>query len=812
MTRSKAVATTTTTIDILGDGPRGQALQIDPRAAQFIMERLTTMYANPIAATVREVISNALDATQFFPEADRKRVKVTVPTLMDPTFTVEDFGVGMTAEEATQAYGLYGASEKIENLDLIGAFGLGAKAPLAYTSAFFVDTTKNGVTSYFKVEKDGLKSELVHLESLPTDRPNGTIVRVPLAATTDITAFAQAAANYHFMLSDQVDVVKTGEAVGLCYPWDIDGFSHRTYLGTVSHELSEAQTIDLKIYLQANKPLASPHSLRDRPAMAFSLQGWLYADPHNLMTPYSHLLEVALEPGLVNFPSSRDTIVADSRVKALTESLQNKAEALLTAYFWNEAYPQLPDGIKRRALMELDSFILAGEVSHDKDAQRVSYKRCGASVSYDLLSLDEGFNPLYLGSSESEVLTVVQGRANHVGMHQSIDAGYVDEFYVDEFGEIDDFDDPFPPHPSLEARPVNLSLSGWTSNRDGGSRWLHGRDLTAEELKGLMEEAVDPHNVISQHMPAVDLILLDSQDEVIPVLEALGSLIEEHQLWDTVFLLPTHESGPAVARSSCALKGVALREFSVAEILDGTYVPPAADAMYRNMEPLSHDSRLRGYSEKNRIFEGSARLKLEAWNEKNLLTIFEAQDTLRTPYTKDSLKGALVLRVSRSAFSIFDLYNTLDRLGGESLVGRDLVLLQEDHMPAASLFGEELVVHPTEGGLYFPHATPAREYLEWALACLMGDDYLPYGIPKKTRAELEKLAPELLLESSWDSYCMSLPYDRHLETYRTFFPTYPAMKTETDLAAFLGSLKLALAMEDKFALLAFSAIWKSAGA
>ena len=55
---------------------------IDPEALSHILDRLTDMYPDPIQASVREVISNAHDATVLMPEAERKPIRVLLPTLL----------------------------------------------------------------------------------------------------------------------------------------------------------------------------------------------------------------------------------------------------------------------------------------------------------------------------------------------------------------------------------------------------------------------------------------------------------------------------------------------------------------------------------------------------------------------------------------------------------------------------------------------------------------------------------------------------------------------------------------------------------
>src|SRR5699024_11345085 len=65
-------------------------MQVNLDAMGHIVSRLTEIYPNPIQASVRELISNAVDATMDIPEADRKPIEVGV-SAFDNNFTVRDY-------------------------------------------------------------------------------------------------------------------------------------------------------------------------------------------------------------------------------------------------------------------------------------------------------------------------------------------------------------------------------------------------------------------------------------------------------------------------------------------------------------------------------------------------------------------------------------------------------------------------------------------------------------------------------------------------------------------------------------------------
>lgn len=157
-------------------------MTIDPEAMPKIMDRLTDLYDEPISSTVREVMSNALDATAVVRERGEQvePVKVTSPSALNNYFVVEDNGVGMSPETVEEVFASYGGSTKGNSFNQVGAFGLGAKAPLAYCDEFYFTTTHEGVTSEVAVSRFETGPETNILSVSKTGLPSGTSVRIPV--------------------------------------------------------------------------------------------------------------------------------------------------------------------------------------------------------------------------------------------------------------------------------------------------------------------------------------------------------------------------------------------------------------------------------------------------------------------------------------------------------------------------------------------------------------------------------------------------------------------------------------------------------
>ncbi len=121
----------------------GMSLDLD--SAQVLMQMLSkNLYSDSIGSTVRECASNALDS--------HRRAGVTKPIVVSLVrndsanyeFSVEDFGTGLDHDDVTNILSKYGKSTKRSSNNELGMFGLGFKAPLAYTSSFYFTCRKDG--------------------------------------------------------------------------------------------------------------------------------------------------------------------------------------------------------------------------------------------------------------------------------------------------------------------------------------------------------------------------------------------------------------------------------------------------------------------------------------------------------------------------------------------------------------------------------------------------------------------------------------------------------------------------------------------
>lgn len=155
-------------------------MSLDLDSAQVLMQMLSkNLYSDAIGSTIRECASNALDS--------HRRAGVTEPIIVSLKatsqgtyeFAVEDFGIGLDADDVKDIISKYGKSTKRNSNIELGMMGLGFKAPLAYTSSFYFVARKDGMErKYMMYEGDEVNTiDLLH--ETPTTERNGVKVIVP---------------------------------------------------------------------------------------------------------------------------------------------------------------------------------------------------------------------------------------------------------------------------------------------------------------------------------------------------------------------------------------------------------------------------------------------------------------------------------------------------------------------------------------------------------------------------------------------------------------------------------------------------------
>jgi len=101
------------------------------------------LYSDKITAIIRELSCNAYDAHVEAGTLD-KPFSIHLPTQFEPTFSLRDFGIGLSHNDVIQVYTTYFESTKTESNDFIGCLGLGSKSPFSYVDNFTIVSFYNG--------------------------------------------------------------------------------------------------------------------------------------------------------------------------------------------------------------------------------------------------------------------------------------------------------------------------------------------------------------------------------------------------------------------------------------------------------------------------------------------------------------------------------------------------------------------------------------------------------------------------------------------------------------------------------------------
>lgn len=117
------------------------AISFEANAVAFYAQ-ISGLAKDKIGYPIRELSTNAWDAS-------RGRFEVYLPTYLDPTFKVRDFGPGMSHDQMVNIYARLYASTKRATDQEVGGWGLGSKSPFAYLIG------DNGTGSYTVTSYNG---------------------------------------------------------------------------------------------------------------------------------------------------------------------------------------------------------------------------------------------------------------------------------------------------------------------------------------------------------------------------------------------------------------------------------------------------------------------------------------------------------------------------------------------------------------------------------------------------------------------------------------------------------------------------------
>lgn len=201
-------STQTQTRELISTMDSSPELSLSIKSLSNIFELLhKSMYNDKPTAVAREVISNAIDAN--IESRSGKKTIVTLPTRFIPTFTVQDFGVGID-KERLECFSSYGSSTKTNTNKEIGGFGLGAKSPWSITDQFTITTICNNIKyKYLCYMDDKGIGKVKELFAISTDEPSGTTMEIPVSDSDHVAAIQKQAILFAICNQDKVEIVNS---------------------------------------------------------------------------------------------------------------------------------------------------------------------------------------------------------------------------------------------------------------------------------------------------------------------------------------------------------------------------------------------------------------------------------------------------------------------------------------------------------------------------------------------------------------------------------------------------------------------------
>jgi len=350
---------------------------IDAEDMRYISSLLRNNYSNTILATIRETYANAVDANienGFNPES----IEIKCPTSLDQTYSVRDFGAGLSRDQIFNLYSKFGKSTKRGSDLSIGGFGIGRFAPLSYKDSFTVTSYHNGVKTIYSIyisEENDTKIDEVFVES--TSEKNGICITVGVSKN-DINKFNEEISNFFSnfeilpkFLNIQAEIVKP-EILSVGNGWQI----RKSPNGYSSWAIGEQGIVMGGIYYPINPELVD---FNDSDA-AFA---W---------TKHLNRLVFIADIGSVSLHHSRETLEYNkttksylkSRYKAFceefTNSIKNKIAQFDCLRDAMDYYKEIKNTFPRNAFDKLESqdvFVFKGYKITAFTFNRSSYEENG---------------------------------------------------------------------------------------------------------------------------------------------------------------------------------------------------------------------------------------------------------------------------------------------------------------------------------------------------------------------------------------------------------------------------------------------------
>ena len=211
------------------------------------------LYSDKPLAVLREYGANAWDAHREAGCPERP-IQVTLPTSLENSLIIRDFGPGLSEKEIYEVFVQYGASSKRESNEGVGMFGIGAKSAFSYNDQYSVTSWHDGTKSVYSGVLDesdmGVMSKLWE-EPCSADE-TGVEIKVPVRPK-DRHLFLNKARTLYSYFAPQPEInidlptpMKDLGPLGAISPKGIPGSAHQwvAVMGCVPYTVSWVDLAD----------------------------------------------------------------------------------------------------------------------------------------------------------------------------------------------------------------------------------------------------------------------------------------------------------------------------------------------------------------------------------------------------------------------------------------------------------------------------------------------------------------------------------------------------------------------------------------
>lgn len=219
-----------------------------------------TLYSDKVLAVLREYSCNAWDANKDAGKGDVP-IKVTLPTLFEPTLSIRDFGKGLSHDQVFNVYTQYGASTKRSDDETIGMLGIGSKSGFAYSDSFTITSFNAGTKRvYAAVLDDSEKGVINLLHEEPCGDETGVLIQIAVRRP-DIDEFTRKAQQLYQYFAPRPEInveippLPTTKALlksGVIY--DADGSTRTGWtavMGCVQYRINTDQLLNLPNFVRS---------------------------------------------------------------------------------------------------------------------------------------------------------------------------------------------------------------------------------------------------------------------------------------------------------------------------------------------------------------------------------------------------------------------------------------------------------------------------------------------------------------------------------------------------------------------------------